>query len=72
MSGQRSDWRDRRIRITERDLHEIRSGRFGRVQLPSKKEARYWLKQWREGAKPKQETHIRKIVIRRNRNEVRE
>jgi len=50
----------------------MRPGRFGRVQLPSEEEARYWLQQWREGAKPKQETSIRKIVIRRNRNEVRE
>ena len=62
----------RKIKITERDLHEIRTSRFGRVQLPSQEEARYWLQQWREGAKPKQETPIRKIVIRRNRTEVRE
>jgi hypothetical protein len=61
-----------RIRITENKLQEIRAGRFGRVRLPSEEEARYWLEQWREGAKPKQETPIRKIVIRRNRNEVRE
>ncbi len=62
----------RKIKITETALHEIRTGRFGRVQLPSEEEARYWLQQWREGAKPKEETPIRKIVIRRNRNEVRE
>ena len=62
----------RKIKITERGLQEIRTGRFGRVQLPSQEEARYWLQQWREGAKPKEETPIRKIVIRRNRNEVRE
>src|SRR5437870_1178435 len=61
-----------RIKITENKLQEIRTGRFGRVQLPSEEEARYWLQQWREGAKPKQETPIRKIVIKRNRNEVRE
>jgi hypothetical protein len=61
-----------RIKITERGLQEIQTGRFGRVQLPSEEEARYWLQQWREGAKPKQETTIRKIVIRRNPNEVRE
>jgi hypothetical protein len=61
-----------RIRITERDLQEVQTGRFGRVQLPSEEEARYWLRQWREGAKPKEETPIRKIVIRRARNEVRE
>ena len=61
-----------RIKITENKLQEIRTGSFGRVQLPSEEEARYWLQQWREGAKPKEETPIRKIVIRRNRNEVRE
>jgi len=43
-------------KITERALHEIRTGRFGRVQLPSQEEARYWLQQWREGAQPKQKT----------------
>jgi len=62
----------RRIKIIEKDFQEVRTGRFGRVQLPSEEEACYWLKQWREGAKPKQETPIRKIVIRRNRDEVRE
>ena len=61
-----------KIKITERDLQQIRTGRFGRVQLPSEEEARYWLQQWREGAKPKEETPIRKIVIWRNRAEVRE
>jgi len=61
-----------RIKITENKLQEIRTGRFGRVQLPSEGEARYWLQQWREGAKPNQETPARKIVIRRNRTEVRE
>jgi len=61
----------RKIKITETALHEIRTGHFGRIQLPSEKEARYWLQQWREGAKPKEQTPIRKIVLRRNRNEVR-
>jgi len=60
------------IKITERDSQEIQSGRFGRVQLPSEEEARYWLQQWREGAKPRAETPVRKIVIRRSQNEVRE
>jgi hypothetical protein len=60
------------IRMTENELQEIRTGRFGRVQLPSEEEARYWLQQWREGAKGKEETPTRKIVIRRNRDEVRE
>src|SRR6266480_212479 len=49
-----------RIKITENELQEIRTGRFGRVQLPSEEGARYWLQQWREGAKPKAETAIRK------------
>ena len=62
----------RKIKITEKDVREIRTGRFGRVQLPSEEEARYWLQQWREGAKPKDEIPIRKIVIRRNRAEVKE
>src|SRR2546429_9931656 len=62
----------RKIKITETALHEIRTGRFGRIQLPSQEEARYWLQQWRERTKPKQETSTRKIVIRRNRNEVKE
>jgi len=61
----------RRIKIIEKDLQEVRTGRFGRVQLPSE-EARYWLQQWREGAKPREETPVRKIVIRRSRNEVKE
>ena len=43
-----------------------------RVQLPGEEEARYWLQQWPEGAKPQQETPVRRIVIRRNRTEVRE
>src|SRR2546422_11111562 len=60
------------ISVTENELQEIRTGRFGRVQPPSEEEARYWLQQWREGAKPKEETPIRKFVIRRNRSEVRE
>ena len=60
-----------RIKIIEKDLQEVRTGRFGRVQLPSE-EARYWLQQWREGAKPREETPVRKIVIRRSRNEVKE
>jgi len=61
-----------RIKITENKLQEIRTGRFGRVQLPSEEEARYWLQQWREGAKPKERTPMRKIVIRKSRDEVRE
>jgi hypothetical protein len=44
----------RKITITETDLQEINTGRFGRIQLPSEEEARCWLQQWREGAKPKE------------------
>jgi len=58
-----------RITVAERDLQEIRTGRFGRIQVLGEEEALYWLQQWREGAKPKEETRMRKIVIRRNRNE---
>src|SRR5207244_10866699 len=47
-----------RIKITENKLQEIRTGRFGRVQLPSEEEARYWLQQWCEGAKHKEEPPI--------------
>jgi len=60
------------INVTENELQEIRTGRFGRVQLPSEEEARYWLQQWREGTRPKEEIPTRKIVIKRTRNEVRE
>ena len=63
---------NRKIKITEKELEEIRTGRFGSVQLPSEEEARYWLQQWREGAKPKGEIPTRKIVLRRSRTEVRE
>ena len=42
----------RKISITERGLQQVRTGRYGRVQLPSQEEARYWLQQWREAAKP--------------------
>jgi len=62
----------RKISITESGLQDIRTGRYGRVQLPSQEEARYWLQQWREAAKPKQETPVRKIFVRRKRSEVRE
>src|SRR5437870_12586209 len=55
----------RKIKITKTALHAIKTGRFGRVQLPSQEEARCWLKHWREGAQSKQETSIRKSVIRR-------
>ena len=43
----------RKIRTTEKDLLEIRTGLSGRVQLPSEEEARYWLQQRCEAAKPK-------------------
>ena len=62
----------RKMTITEQDLHDITTGRFGRNQLPSEEEARYWLKKWRDGAKPKQEPPTQKIMIERHRPEVRE
>ena len=37
----------RKITITERGLQEIKTGPYGRDQLPSQEEARYWLQQWR-------------------------
>ncbi|OLB45285.1 MAG: hypothetical protein AUG17_03715 [Crenarchaeota archaeon 13_1_20CM_2_53_14] len=62
----------RKITITERGLQEIRTGRYGRVQLPSQEEARYWLQQWREAAMPKEEVVVRKNLVRRKPPEVRE
>ncbi len=62
----------RKISITERGLQEIRTGRYGRVQLPSQEEARYWLQQWREAAMPKEEIAVRKNLVRRKPPEVRE
>jgi len=53
-------------------LQEIRTGRYGRVQLPSQEEARYWLQQWREAAMPKEEVVVRKNLVRRKPPEVRE
>lgn len=62
----------RKLTLSGKDLEELEEAGYLRFQLPSETEARYWLEQWREGAKPKQETRIRKIVIRRNRKEVKE
>jgi len=60
------------LTIAERGLQEIRTGRYGRVQLPSQEEARYWLQQWREAAMPKEEVAVRKNLVRRKPPEVRE
>jgi len=62
----------RKITITESGLEEIRTGRYGRVQLPSQEEARYWLQQWREAAMPKEEVATRENLVRRKPPEVRE
>src|SRR6266699_863369 len=43
----------------------------GRLSV-SERLARYWLQQWREGARSKEDITTRKILIRRNRTEVRE
>jgi hypothetical protein len=48
------------------------TGRFGRVQLPMKKRLATGYNKGVKAPKPKQENPTRKIVIRRNRNEVRE
>jgi hypothetical protein len=61
-----------RISLIAQDLEDIRTDCYRRIQLHSQEEARYTLQQWREAAKPKQETPVRKIVIRRDRNVVRE
>ena len=62
----------RKITITERGLEKVRTGRYGRVQLPSQEEARYWLQQWREAAMPKEDVAVRKNLVRRKPPEVRE
>ena len=62
----------RKISITERGLQQVRTGRYGRVQLPSQEEARYWLQQWREAAMPKPEVAVRKNLVRKKPPEVRE
>ena len=62
----------RNTTITERGLEEVRTGLYGRVQLPSQEEARYWLQQWREAATPKEEVAKRKNLVRRKPPEVRE
>ena len=62
----------RKISITESGLQDIRTGRHGRVQLPSQEQARYWLQQWRDAAMPKEEVAVRKNLVRRKPPEVRE
>src|SRR6266516_2690364 len=62
----------RKITITERGLEKVRTGRYGRVQLPSQEEARYWLQQWREAAMPMEEVAKRKNLVRRKPPGVRE
>ncbi len=58
--------------LTAKDLEDLRTGRYGRTQLPSQEEARYWLQQWREAAMPKEEVAARKNLVRRKPPEVRE
>jgi len=60
------------LSLTAKDLEALRTGRYGRIQLPSREEARYWLQQWREAAMPKEEIAIRKNLGRRQPPEVRE
>ena len=62
----------RNTTITERGPGDIRTGRYGRVQLPSQEEARYWLQQWREAGMPKEEVAKHKNLVRRKPPGVRE
>ncbi len=59
------------LSLTAKDLEDLRTGRYGRIQLPSQEEARYWLQRWREPAMPKEEVAIRKNLGRRKPPEVR-
>jgi hypothetical protein len=72
LRSSRLQTRPQRTSLTAQDLEDIRTGRYGRIQLPTQEEARYWLQQWREGARSKEDTPTPKILIRRNRTEVRE
>ena len=60
------------LSLTAKDLEDLRTGRYGRIQLPSQEEARYWLQRWREAAMPKEEIAIRQNLARRKPPEVRE
>lgn len=60
-----------KLNLTANDLKDISSGRYGRFQLPSEDEARYWLQQWRDGAKRRGPMSV-KNPGRRDRPEVRE
>jgi len=60
------------LSITAKDLEDLRTGRYGRIQLPSQEEARYWLQRWREAAMPKEEIAMRQNLARRKPPEVRE
>ncbi len=60
------------LSLTAKDLEDLKTGRYGRIQLPSQEEARYWLQRWREAAMPKEEIAIRQNLARRKPPEVRE
>jgi len=60
------------LSLTAKDLEALRTGRYGRIQLPSQEEARYWLQRWREAAMPKEEIAIRQNLARRKPPEMRE
>lgn|SRR5438552_7067316 len=60
------------LRLTVKNLEDIKIGPYGRYQQPHKDEARYWPQRRREGTQPKQQPPTRKIVIQRNRTETRE
>ena len=60
------------LSLTAKDLEDLRTGRYGRFQLPSQEEARYLLQRWREAAMLPEEVALRKNVARRKPPEVRE
>jgi hypothetical protein len=61
---------ERKIRLSAKDLEDLKAGRYLRFQLPSEEEARYWLKLWNEGKRRMQEAAQR--GTRRTAAEVRE
>lgn len=63
---------ERRIRLSAKELEDLKAGRYMRFQLPSEEEARYWLQQWREGKRRAQEAAQRGTTIVRSPSEVRE
>jgi hypothetical protein len=40
---------ERKIKLSSKDLEDLKAGRYLRFQLLSEDDARYWLKLWNEG-----------------------